>query len=256
MYLSVFKASYWRVGAAIGSMAMAKSKGDRGQPCRVPLCSGKGADTRPASLITAEGNYRGVVPREEHWSEPKLGQSGPKILPLDAVKCLSNALWASNDSNALSPMLSAWDCMLRNSWHRIMAVDLSSIKPDWSGCIMEKITLLSLRASTFARIFMSFCRSEVDLYEPGSSGSFPDLSNRTLLACVIESRRCWESLAELRVLSSCGSVISTYCLYTSIRMPSSPGALELGNKLVAICISSIVIRVSSKSFWDSYSLTT
>lgn len=59
------------------------------------------------------------------------------------------------------------------------------------------------------------------------------------VVCVMESGRCRDSLAELRVLSNCGSMTFPYCLYTLIGIPSSPAALELGKELVASCISSM-----------------
>lgn len=79
-------------------------------------------------------------------------------------------------------------------------MDFWRINPDWSGCMMEKITLLSLRAKTFPRILMSLCKRDIGPYKPGSRGSFPGFNIRTIFAFVMDSGKLWLVLAELSTL--------------------------------------------------------
>lgn len=77
----------------------------------------------------------------------------PQVLPFDAVEGLVGK----------SALLSARGCRLKN-WHsKLMAVEHSGMKPDWSGCTIDDIATFSLSANTFAKILMSACNKEIDL---------------------------------------------------------------------------------------------
>lgn len=157
---------------------------------------------------------------------------------ITAHSTLSNALWASNDSSTLSPMLSTRDWILRKSLCRFIAVDFWCINPDWSVCIIVEITLFIRIANTLARIFTSFCRREIGWYYPRSRGSsLSGFNYKTIFALVIDWGRLPVSLAALNIFSKCRSMVPSYCFYTSMGSPSSLGALELGNKLITICKS-------------------
>lgn len=146
----------------MGSIVMAKSNKDNGQPCWVPLWRWKGKEMWPASLVTACGELYSSRTQDKNVS-PK------PILPITPQRhcpsMLSKVLWASSDSSALSPTLSSWACKLRKSLQRFMAVDFWGMNPDWSGWMIEEMTLLSLKARTLAGILISLCKKEILVYK-------------------------------------------------------------------------------------------
>ncbi|CAJ0967072.1 unnamed protein product [Ranitomeya imitator] len=100
---------------------------------------------------------------------------------------LSNALWASKDAITLWPQLSDLSCKFIYSLRKLIAVDRSGIKPDWSECTRPEITLVNLIANTLARSLTSVVSKEIGRYESGCVGSFPSLGITTIMASRIDA---------------------------------------------------------------------
>lgn len=84
----------------MGSMVKAKRAGESGHPCLVPLCKGKGMDSRPFSLMLAMGAIYNVRIQLIHFN-------GSPILRITshryAHSTLSNAFSISNVAIILVP---------------------------------------------------------------------------------------------------------------------------------------------------------
>lgn len=139
---------------------------------------------------------------------------------------------------------------LINSLWRITAIDFGGINPAWSKCIMLYITLLSRRAKVIANILISVCKIGIDLYALGSVWVLLGFKISIILALVIELGRHHLSKALLYTFFNCGSIQSTYLLYTSRGRSSSPCDLQFENKLFTAWTSSREIRESNRLRWE------
>ncbi|KAG8594864.1 hypothetical protein GDO81_001346 [Engystomops pustulosus] len=128
-----------------------------------------------------------------------------------------------------------------------MSVPLPGIKPVWSGCTKDNITLLSLVARIFASILTSEFRREIGRYESGCRGSLPGLGITTIRASRMESGREPLSSASEYRLRRWGTRVSQLSLYHSPPSPSSPGVLPGGNDWMASSTSSAESGASSSN---------
>lgn len=75
--------------AASGSIARLNSRGLKGHPCRVPLCTEKYSEM--VLLVQTEdrgAEYRVLIHEIKLETKPKFFQNGEQILPIHAVKSL------------------------------------------------------------------------------------------------------------------------------------------------------------------------
>lgn len=101
--------------AAKGSMARANRSGDKGHPCLVPLYKLKSEDSLPNGSLL--GMVKQLDPGNKFFSKPKFFSIWPTSM---STQYCWKTLWASKDSSALSPLLLAFDCILRKSLSRFL----------------------------------------------------------------------------------------------------------------------------------------
>ncbi len=128
---------------------------------------------------------------------------------------------------------------------RLKYICLLGMKPVCSGCIISQICFFNLFAMIFPIILVSVGSKEIGLYDDTSSQSRPGLGIRAILASYIDAGKRPASCECLYIRTNNGKITLLNILYNSMLNPSGPGALLLGNSLIAFSTSSIFISASS-----------
>lgn len=118
-------------------------------------------------------------------------------------------------------MLSAGDCIFKNSCRKLMAINLLGMKPVWSSCSRDVTTPFSCIANTFVKILMSLGSNKIGRYEIGSTGSLPSLSSKIIFAFDIKGGRTPLSWDSLKTFSKRGSRIMFVYFYGDRILPRS-----------------------------------
>ncbi|CAJ0964643.1 unnamed protein product [Ranitomeya imitator] len=133
----------------------------------------------------------------------------------------------------LSSQLSDLSCKFIYSLRKLIAVDRSGIKPDWSECTRPEITLVNLIANTLARSLTSVVSKEIGRYESGCVGSFPSLGITTIMASRIDAGNigglstALQNAADkplmpgVKEVTLLGQNVNSYCDTSSAQFPTS-----------------------------------
>ncbi len=110
------------------------------------------------------------------------------------------------------------------------------MKPVWFGLIMRRKNSWILLAKVFARILYMLPKNVIGCQFPSFEWS-PDFEIKVIMPLLMKSEVSPRASMALKASNSVGATSFTYSWKKFVEIPSCPGALPLGNELMASLIS-------------------